>query len=151
MWLLLNRIWRNVSSSLCEQSIIDIWSVPIPNLNFHKKLSTFAYSNKNEIVYFIETTGITDATGECKRNFKNQEKLNMRSLESRDISLTLDHNLSIAYLDSSLKTWRWSSNSASSSSLIPLSLFSPPKKDRSLFCAVVIWSPWIRRHRFAKL
>ena len=77
---------------------------PIPNLNFHKKLSTFGYSNKNEIVYFIETTGITDATGECKRNFKIQEKLNMRSLESRDISLILDHNLSIAYLDSSLKT-----------------------------------------------
>ena len=143
-----------MSSRLCEQSIIDIWTVAIPNLNFHKKLSTLGYSNRNETVYFIEITTvyfieitrITDATGECKRNSNPQEKLNMRPLES-----PLDHNLLIACIDSSLKTWRWCSNSASLSSLIPLSLFSPQKKHCRLFCAVVIRSPSIRHYRFAKL
>ena len=84
-----------------NQSLI---SVAIHNLNFHKKLSTFGYSKTNETVYFIEITGITDATGECKQNLNSQEKLNMRSLESRHTSSTLDQNLWIAYLDSLLKT-----------------------------------------------
>ena len=77
---------------------------------FSLKLSTFGYSNTNETVYFIEITGITDATSECKQNLNTQEKLNMRSLESRHTSSTLDHNLWIAYLDSSLKTCSWCSN-----------------------------------------
>ena len=53
---------------------------------------------------FIEITGITNATDESKRNLNTKEKLNMCSLESRHTSSTLDHNLSIAFLDSSLKT-----------------------------------------------
>jgi len=44
-------------------------------LNFHKELSTFGYSNTNETVYFIEITGITDATGESKRNLNTKEKI----------------------------------------------------------------------------
>ena len=75
MWPLRNRIWRQVSSRLCEQSLIDIWIVAISNLNFHKELSTFGYSNTNETVYFIEITGITDATGESKRNLNTKEKI----------------------------------------------------------------------------
>ena len=146
-----NQIWRKVSSRLCEQSIIDIWIFAISNLNLHKKLSTFGYSNTNETVYFIEITGITYTKGKSKRNLNTKEKLNMCSLKSRHTSSTLDHNLSIAYLDSSLKTCSWCSNSASSSSLIPLSLFSTKKKHRSLFCTVVIRSPSVRHYRFAKL
>ena len=151
MWPLRNRIWRQVSSPLYEQSLIDIWIAAISNLNSHKELSTFGYSNTNETVYFIEITGISDARGESKRNLNTKEKFNMCSLESRYTSSTLDHNLSIAYLDSSLKTCSWCSNSASSSSLMPLSLFSLQKKHRSLFCAVVIRSPSVRHYGFAKL
>ena len=74
-----------------------------PKFEFSQK-TNIPYSNTNETVYFIEITGTTDAMGESKRNLNIKEKLNMRSLESRHTSSTLDHNLSIAYLDSSLKT-----------------------------------------------
>ena len=34
-----------------------------PKFEFSQQLSSFGYSNTNETVYFIEISGITDATG----------------------------------------------------------------------------------------
>ena len=45
-----------------------------------------------------------DAMGESNRNLNTQGKLNMCSLESHNTSSTLDYNLSVACLNSSLKT-----------------------------------------------
>ena len=45
-----------------------------------------------------------DATGESNRNLNTQGKLNMCSLESHNTSSTLDYNLSVACLNSLLKT-----------------------------------------------
>ena len=139
-----NRIGRERSHSVSANN--QYWHVNRcdPKFEFSQKLSSFGYSNTNETVYFIEITGITDATGESNRNLNGEGKLNMCSLESRKTSSTLDHNLSVAYLDFSLKTCRWCSNSSSSPSLIPLSLSSPKKKHRRLFWAVIIRSPSMR-------
>jgi len=61
-------------------------------------------NNETLLRHVIEVTGFTDATGESNRNFNAQGNMNMCSLESHNTSSTLDHNLSVAYLDSSLKT-----------------------------------------------